>query len=60
LSDVELIFVLKGTKLRKWALNRLGKKFAAAAAAEAAAANFFPKRYKGHRRCPLLRLFFCC
>jgi len=22
----------------------------------AAAANFFPKRYKGHRRCPLLLL----
>jgi len=34
--------VLKATKLRKYALNRLGKKFtAAAAAAAAAAANFF-------------------
>jgi len=44
--------VLKATKLRKKALNCLGKKFAAAVAA----ANFFPKQYKGHRRCPLLLL----
>ena len=56
LSDVEPCFVLKVTKLTKIALIALRKKFTTAAAAAAAAANFFPKRYKGRRRCPLLLL----
>jgi len=42
----------KSYKIKKIGLKPLGKKFAAAAGA--AAANFFSKRYKGHRRCPLL------
>jgi len=48
--------LLKVTKLTKIALIALRKKFTTAAAAAAAAANFFPKRYKGRRRCPLLLL----
>jgi len=52
LSDVEPIFVLKATKLRKIGLKPLGKKIRSSC--KAAAANFFSKRYKGHRGCPLL------
>jgi len=44
--------VLKVTKLTKIALIPLRRKIHSSS--RPAAANFFPKRYKGHRHCPLL------
>jgi len=51
LSDIEPCFVLKVTKLRKIALILLRKKIRSSGGDGCEV--FFPKRYKGHHRCPL-------
>ena len=54
LSDIEPCFVLKVTKLRKIALILLRKKIRSSSSGGDGCEVFFPKRYKGHHRCPLL------
>ena len=62
MSDIDPCFVLKVTKLTKIGLKPHRKKIAAAVAAAGCSSGggggceFFSKRYKGHRRYPLLLL----
>jgi len=52
LYGVDAPVCAKSYKIKKVGLKPLGKKNSQQL--QAAAANFFSKRYKGHRRCPLL------